>query len=447
MRLLRTVGLAVLAIASGVSLARADDDAAKEFRTARRSIQQRMRHKKPEVRVAAVRRLGEFPLVEAAKLLVEQGFSNPQEDVRKASFETLLTFNGNEEICRALLDLATKDAKRSAPTESNCLLWAMLLTAESNEVERKLLEFLTKAADNPRGGLLLLVSIADVLGQLKDTQGLSALVKFSKSPLFAEHFAVRRAVILAMTGIEEPQTVDALIAMLPEVKGEVRSDIVGYLKGISGEDFGLDAPKWQAWWQANRESFQFPPEAQRKAAKRVAAENASMAYYGIPIYAQRLVFVIDTSYSMRGERIAAAKRELVKAIEGLPSGVYFGVLAFDRAVKPWRRELVEATSKAKQQATTFVQLLDLGGATASYDALEASLDFDTEAVYFLTDGAPHGGKVQSPPEIVEVITRLNRARRVTINSIGIHVGEEGSPFDTFLSTLAEKNFGEYRRVE
>jgi hypothetical protein len=36
---------------------------------------------------------------------------------------------------------------------------------------------------------------------------------------------------------------------------------------------------------------------------------------------------------------------------------------------------------------------------------------------------------------------------MTINSIGIGVGLSGNPFDTFLSTLAEHNYGEYKRVD
>ena len=55
-------------------------------------------------------------------------------------------------------------------------------------------------------------------------------------------------------------------------------------------------------------------------------------------------------------------------------------------------------------------------------ALEAALDFDTETVFFLTDGAPAGGKIVNPVEIVEVISRLNFTRRITINAIGIGVG-------------------------
>ena len=109
--------------------------------------------------------------------------------------------------------------------------------------------------------------------------------------------------------------------------------------------------------------------------------------------------------------------------------------------------LMVASPQNKEQAAAFVQAQVLSLQTASYDALEAAFNFDTEAIYFLTDGAPYGGKIVRPDEIVEVITRLNRTRRVTINSIGIGVGAAGNVFDTFLKSLAARNYGDYKRVD
>jgi hypothetical protein len=48
---------------------------------------------------------------------------------------------------------------------------------------------------------------------------------------------------------------------------------------------------------------------------------------------------------------------------------------------------------------------------------------------------------------VRTITRLNQYRRITINSLGIGVGPSGNAFDTFLSTLAGQNWGDYERVD
>ncbi len=123
------------------------------------------------------------------------------------------------------------------------------------------------------------------------------------------------------------------------------------------------------------------------------------------------------------------------------------MLVFNSHVAVWQAQLVEATSENKDLACRYVAGQELAANTASYDALEAALSFDAEAIYFLTDGAPYGGKVTQPAAIVTLITKLNRLRRMTIHSIGIGAGREGNVFDAFLKTLAASNYGEYIRVD
>ncbi len=123
------------------------------------------------------------------------------------------------------------------------------------------------------------------------------------------------------------------------------------------------------------------------------------------------------------------------------------MVAFNNRIDVWQTKLVQATTASKKAAALWISRQDLGPMTASYDALVAAMRFDAEAIYFLTDGAPFGGTITSPPEIVEAITRLNRVRRESIYSIGIGVGPPGSPFEAFLKALAEENHGVFRRVD
>jgi HEAT repeat protein len=424
-----------------------ESKAAKEFKNAKRGIQQQIKSRKPEARVAAVRKIADYPTADAAKVLIQQGFGSQDDDVRKASYETLLSFKDEQDVCDFLIGEVKRDIKRGHADPGTCASLAVLLATSMEEVEKKGLELLEQAAASPNGGLLLLVSLADELGAEGDDVSVSILTKLSKASLFDREFALRRSVVQALARVDHPEAVESLINLLSTIKGEVRADIVQYLTGISGEQYGLDGKAWFTWWEANNEGFVFPPLAHRVAARAEMAAKATSSYYGLPIYASRLLFVMDTSMSMRGSRIDAAKRELVKVITELPPGVYFGVLVFNARVGTWERELMVASQQNKARATAFVWSQGLSNQTASYDALEAAFEFDTEAVYFLTDGQPYGGKIVRPEEIVAVITKLNRTRRVTINSIGIGVGRPGSVFDTFLKTLAGQNYGAYRRVD
>jgi Ca-activated chloride channel family protein len=165
------------------------------------------------------------------------------------------------------------------------------------------------------------------------------------------------------------------------------------------------------------------------------------------IYARRIVFVIDVSGSMHGPRIATAKRELLATIDALPEKSSFNIVVFSSRVAVWQNGLMPATAGTKAIARAFVYGLHTGGETAAYDALETAFRFDAEAVYFLTDGQPNAGKIPSPPAILDAVARGNRTRRISIYTIGIAPGRPGSMLDTFVSRLAEQNWGLYRRVE
>jgi len=150
---------------------------------------------------------------------------------------------------------------------------------------------------------------------------------------------------------------------------------------------------------------------------------------------------------MEGPRLQAAKDELNKAIEGLANDVSFSVLVYNNVVTAWQRTLMPATPSNKRLAAQFVYTRRGAGRTATYDALEAAFQFDAEAIYLLSDGEPNLGKIVAPADIIAAISQGNRSRRISVYTIGIAPGVPDGPFDSFLRTLAEQNFGVYRRVD
>jgi von Willebrand factor type A domain len=435
-------GRLTLCLLLAARLARAED-IAKDFRAAKDRLVRQMRDRKPETRVAAVRKLEEYPIVDAAKVLLLQGLTNDNEDVRQASFDTLVKFKDSQDVCSFLQAEVTKDLKRRQVDLGTSAALGVLLSSESPEVQKNAQQILDKADSSPVGPQLL-VTLVDELGIQGDETSLSSLLKLGNLSLFKSKFGCRRALVQALTRIHQPEAVDTLLKILEVAGGETRNDIVQYFTSLSGQSLDND-DGWRKWWNENRTTFQFPPSDRKTAAR---ADRPSVpTYYGLPLYGTKIVFVIDTSTSMRGGRIVAAQRELIRAIRDLSTGVHFNVVAFNNRALAWRKELEPTSKESKAAATLFVQEQFLGPGTASYDALEAALTFDTESIYFLTDGSPVGGKINQPDEIISVISKTNRVRRVTINTIGIGVGAEGNRFDSFLKTLAAQNFGTYRRVD
>jgi hypothetical protein len=428
-----------------------DGNAKDEFRAAKKDIQTRLRNKQVFERISALRDAGKYPTIDAAKLVVSVGLKDDAPEVRSAAYDTLLDFKDNAEVARYLLVTVNKETRRGGAGPNTLPMIGVLLSSSLPDIERDITAYLEKQA-NSHDGPVLVTALADELGGHGQPDDVALLAKLSKLSAFDREFGLRRAIVQALIKIGSNPAVGQLIAILEKVKGEIRGDIVQYLSDATGQDLGVDSAAWTQWWKDNEKTFQAPGAVvQRKDVKDFAAGRAggrgTSMYYGLSIYAQKLVFIIDISSSMLGPRLAAAKRELLQAVDGLTEDTEFSIVAFNSDVHPWQRQLVPANAQMKQAATRWINQLEANSMTASYDALEAGLRFDAEALYFLTDGEPHGGKVNAPSDIVRLITQANYSRRLSIYTIGIGVGPQGGLFDEFLSALAKQNWGVYRRVD
>jgi uncharacterized protein YegL len=446
----------LIALAIGVAalvppmLSSQERDVAGEFKAAKSNLTQQLKDKKKENRLAALRKLETFQTPDAAKLLLFQGLSSTDEDIRRGSFDVLAKFNGDGEICNFLKATVAKQWRQGKPQAETYAGLALLLASDLPDVREEATALVLEALERPQGRHIL-ITLADELGNCRGDSPCRSLVQLIELPLFHQDFAFRRAVEQALTHVRAKPAVTALIKLLAAAKGEVRADIVHYLTDLSGQQLGLDAQAWSTWWKQQEEKFEFPPEKKQLVAANIGPAPARPApagpsYYGLPLSGAKMVFVIDTSGSMTGPRIFAAKRELSRAIEELPADVEFSIVSFAGQPLTWQARLVPASAENKQSALYFVAAVQgVGKGTASYDALETAMRFDTEVIYFLTDGAPVGGKITNPPDIVRTITRTNQFRRITMNSLGI--GVDTPVFESFLSTLAQQNFGVYERVD
>ncbi len=461
----RTCWLLALAAGLRLSAARGAAPYAAEAKSPagrmRGTILRQLKSSKPRVRAAAVAKVDDLPAATAVKLLVEYGLASPFTDLRHASYAALLARADDQDVCDMLLERVKKSLSKQTADELTCGILCVLLSSELEPVRLGTGELLDAAVRQP-GGRALLVTLAGELGLEADSTSLASLWKLSKLTVFEQVFAVSRAVVRALSRSERPEAIDALVEILGRVDGEVKADIARYLTTISGEPHALDAAQWRSWWQTNRATqaasstgadHSTSDPAGRLLLPRPAPVYAPLyaaaptKYYGLPIYAQRMMFVIDTSGSMSGLRLDAAKRELLFAIAGLPPGVWFNVLVFNGGVAAWSDTLQVASPENKALAAAFVLPQFAIGNTCTHDALLAAMAFDVEAIYFLTDGQPCGGSLSDPTAIVAAITMLNQDRLVSINTLGIGTDLPGSAFDIFLFSLAAANHGQYRRVD
>lgn len=140
-----------------------------------------------------------------------------------------------------------------------------------------------------------------------------------------------------------------------------------------------------------------------------------------------VVFVLDTSGSMAGAKLAQAKKALAFCVENLNDRDRFEVLRFATEVEPAFDKLLEASAANRERAQSFIKELRPLGGTAIDEALKKALPLRPDGsnrpfvVVFLTDGRPTVGNT-SEDTIVGNVKQASRGNtRVFCFGIGTDV--------------------------
>ena len=288
---------------------------------------------------------------------------------------------------------------------------------------------------------------AVALAELRTERALDALYAM----LADEDHLVQREALQQVGNLRRKETLPALIGRINGARGRMRVELLTVLRLITGEDHGSSYERWKRWWDAEGAAFEVPTyetayRAERERQRRRKGGDTVSTFYGLQIVSERVCFIMDVSGSMEEQsggqtRIAAAKDQLLSALERYPDQALFNVIFFASDAFAWSDELVKMGKKAREEALEYVTRQKPGGGTAVFDALELAFDdrrIDT--IYLLTDGDPSAGRITDPGRIREEVRRWNETRHVEIH--GIAVGKE-SPL---LRNLADDSGGEYRMV-
>lgn len=416
----------------------AAEPAASEFSAVKERARRMATNRKatPAERMALISELSAYPVAAAASHIVTIGLGAPEQDTQSAARAALMGLTSDLKVNASLLAAYRREAAKSTPLAEEL---AIVLLATGDRQFVNLIDRMPPAGIVPACSRVCAAAI-----RAGDPPAIEALRTLAKSQCFVASLACRRGIINALAGIQDVAAVEALIDLLDDVRGEARGDIVTKLVRVSGKSHNTTAAAWRAWLDSNRNELgQFPLASQEHPVldDSAAADEEMAAYYDIPIYADRVVFVIDTSGSMSGAKIEAAKRELVSAIFTLPETCFFSVLFFNSTVEAWQRQLVPATDASRRAAADFVTRLPIDGGTATCDALQAAFAFDAEAIFFLSDGEPSVGRIIAPAGIVDLVAQLNAVRGISVNTISV-MG--GAPF---LEALADANQGSFRAID
>ena len=119
-----------------------------------------------------------------------------------------------------------------------------------------------------------------------------------------------------------------------------------------------------------------------------------------------VVFVLDTSGSMQGEKINQAKKAMKFCVESLNEKDRFGLITFSTDVNLYKPTLLDATKENKAAAGDFVKAIEAEGGTNIFEAMGKALELvkagkdgadaaRPKVIVFMTDGQPTVGKTGS----------------------------------------------------
>jgi len=166
----------------------------------------------------------------------------------------------------------------------------------------------------------------------------------------------------------------------------------------------------------------------------------------------RVVYVIDYSLSMRGEKIALLKKELTQSIETLPDGVQYQIIFFwvNKAQNDWSRKgkkqkvaWIVADDSTRAQSIKSTQETPLAWGTTWNDPLEMAINISPspEQIFFMTDGLTGTGASGAIKTAKKIGAKASN-KSITINTIALlaPTAEEA------LQHLADVTGGNYKLV-
>ncbi len=139
-----------------------------------------------------------------------------------------------------------------------------------------------------------------------------------------------------------------------------------------------------------------------------------------------ILFILDTSGSMQGDKIAQAKGALRFCLNGLEEGDRFNVIDFDDEIRPFRPGLIRADRGNIGDALSFVDRCVAEGGTNINEAVLEGLDEITRSegasfVIFLTDGLPTVGETDVQRILANVKAANHSGTRLFVFGVGYDV--------------------------
>jgi hypothetical protein len=316
---------------------------------------------------------------------------------------------------------------------------------------------------------------------------------------------VREHAALALSTICDPQAITPMIDLLASSYGQTKKRVAAALEALTRQQHGTSESTWRRWFAAEGAPYLAgkvelgggTPSSRNKT-------NEKNYYFGIPQDGKSIVYVIDSSGSMKAEinlrlpqseppedapkgggtvakldkkpgadsdkprkttRLEACKDELIRALGRLKPTTMFNVIWYSDQPHQLKPEMLPATPQAIKAAQDWVRKLEPNQSTNIHDSMRMAFELTgqlptkaksgpitgakqkraaaPDTIFLLSDGSPTlpTGKLDSTEKIINAVRNWNALKSVVVHCIGIGEGIN----ESFMRKLATENGGEFKR--
>jgi len=144
---------------------------------------------------------------------------------------------------------------------------------------------------------------------------------------------------------------------------------------------------------------------------------------------KEVVFVLDISGSMQGQKIEQARRAAKHIVSNLGDKDYFNLIVFNDQIRKFETSRVKATKPGVKQAIKFLDGLEAAGGTNIDGALQEAVSMlknpdGVAMVIFLTDGQPTVGVTDTQLILKNIKTGNTGSVRIYGFGVGFDVGAD-----------------------
>lgn len=255
----------------------------------------------------------------------------------------------------------------------------------------------------------------------------------------------------------DPTMIEPVLNRLETERGRIRLDLTYVLSVAAAEQKGETPAEWTAWWAEQAATFQVnskASEAYRAKHRPIDMRIPSLSFfYGLKIYSDRVVYVVDSSKSMKGSRVASLRQNLAESLQGFRKTaevrgestedlVQYNIVDFGGNVNVL---VPGALTDNTSPGVTYARKFDLTLGTRAYDALETAAALPgVDSLYFLSDGAPVRGQFQSWQRTRKAMRWLTRYVPLAVHTAAFTPSEKNA---LQMGGMAKTHEGAYEAVQ